>query len=84
MEMISFTKEQRSELTEQLQAYFRDELDQELGTFEAEFLLQFIAKEIGPYFYNQGLYDAQAMVSKSIESVVESVYTIEKPTRFSR
>jgi len=84
MTLINLTKAQKTEVVDQLKEYFREEMDGDLGTFEAEFLLEFISKEIGPYFYNQGLHDAQAVVSKSIDNVVDAIYTIEKPTRFSR
>ena len=84
MTIIKLTPDQKADVVEQLKGYFREEMDGDLGTFEAEFLLEFISKEIGPYFYNQGLYDAQAVVSKSIDNVVDAIYTIEQPTRSSR
>ena len=84
MSNIEFSKEEKTVIIEQLQEYFRDELDQDLGNFDAEFLLNFILKELGPYFYNRGLYDAQAVLHKSMDSVIEAIYTIEKRTQFRR
>ena len=46
---------------------------------DAEFLLDFLSKELGPHYYNRGLYDAQAVMQKHIDAVVESIYEIEKP-----
>ena len=61
-----------------------EELDREVGQFEAGFLLDFFAEEIGPYFYNRGLYDAQAILESRLEQVAEAIYEIEKPTQHLR
>lgn len=78
MSEIKLSSQHKAELTDKLQAYFERELDVELGQFDAEFLLDFIAKECGQVFYNQGLYDAQAILESRIESVVEAIAEIEK------
>jgi len=77
--MIKLSAEDQALLVQKLQRYFSEELDQELGRFEAEFLLDFIAKEIGTSFYNQGLYDARAVLEKRIEELGEAIYQLEKP-----
>jgi uncharacterized protein (DUF2164 family) len=41
-------------------------------------LLDFIAREVGPVFYNRGLYDAQAVLAARIEDVNEAIYGLEK------
>lgn len=59
--------------------YFDEELDQKLGQFDAEFLLDFFTRSIGPYYYNRGIFDAQAVLENRIENVVEAIYELEKP-----
>jgi len=39
---------------------------------------------IGPFFCNQGLYDAQAIFQKSVDSIVDSIYQVEKSTPYGR
>lgn len=78
MSEIEFTKEEKSQLVEKLREYFETELNQELGQFDAEFLLDYLCKELGPYFYNRGLYDAQAVMQSRIDGVMEAIYEIEK------
>ena len=78
MSDITLTPEQRDQLTRQLQAYFEAEMDQDLGSFEAGFLLDFISSEFGAIFYNQGLYDAQAVLSKHLDTIGEAILTLEK------
>ena len=78
MAEITFTKEQKQQLIDKLHSYFEQELNQELGQFDGEFLFDFISAEFGPHFYNQGLYDAQAVMQGRIDSVMEAIYEIEK------
>lgn len=82
--MIKFSNEETEILTHKIQAYFSEELDQELGQFPAQFLLDFFAQEIGPYYYNRGLLDAQAVLESRIESLGEAIGELEKPTNLSR
>lgn len=62
-----------------IQRYFEQELDQEIGGFDAQFLLEFFAKELGAVFYNQGIYDAQAAFKDKLETLADTVLDLEKP-----
>ena len=84
MSEIEFTNDEISILVKKIKRYFSDELDQEIAQFDAEFLLDFFSREVGPYFYNRGVYDAQALVESKIELITESFYEIEKATDFIR
>lgn len=80
MAEIEFDKAQRELLLNKLRKYCSDELDVELGQFDADFLLDFIGKEIGAFYYNQGLYDANALFGSKMELLSEAIYELEKPT----
>ncbi len=84
MSEIKFAADEKAVLVARIQQYFRDELDQSLGQFDAEFLLEFFSDEVGAYFYNQGLLDAQAVSEKQLESIVEAIDELQKPTTFPR
>lgn len=84
MSEITFTPEERDVICRKIQLYLREELDQEVGQFDAGFLLDFFADEIGAFFYNRGLYDAQAILETRLENIAEAIYEIEKPTQFLR
>ncbi|MGI0119791.1 DUF2164 domain-containing protein [Zooshikella sp. RANM57] len=84
MSKIKFTKEEKEIITKKIQLYFQEELDYSLGQFDTEFLLDFFSEEIGSYFYNRALYDAQAILEKRLETITEAIYEIEKPTDFPR
>ncbi|MDE0951742.1 MAG: DUF2164 domain-containing protein [Halioglobus sp.] len=84
MAEISFTSEERDVICRKIQLYFQEELEREIGQFDAGFLLDFFADQIGSYFYNRGLYDAQAVLESRLENIAEAIYEIEKPTDFLR
>ncbi|MFT6422973.1 MAG: hypothetical protein ACJA2K_001710 [Thalassolituus sp.] len=79
MSKISLSREDTDRLVAKIKTYFNNELDQEIGGFEAEFLIEFFAKEIGPSFYNQGLSDAQTIFSEKTDEVYYSLQELEKP-----
>ncbi len=78
--MLEFTPEERTALNTRVQEYLSTELNVELGRFDVEFLVDFFTKEIGAFYYNRGLYDAQAALEKRLDDVRESILSLEKPT----
>ena len=74
MENIKFSKEHQQEIVQKLQKYF----DYELGQFDAGFLLDFMRENIGIYFYNQGVFDSQAILSKRIDDIQDAILQLEK------
>ncbi len=76
--MITFTPEQRIELIQRVRTYCEGELSLELGRFDVEFLVDYFTKEIGPVYYNQGLFDAVAMLDKRVDEVRESILAMEQ------
>lgn len=82
MTKIEFTKAEKEILANKIQDYFQKNMDQEIGQFDALFLLDFFAEEIGPYFYNRALFDAQVIINEKVESIADALYAIEQPTEF--
>ena len=80
MSKIKFSKDETDRIVSKVKKYFNDELDQEIGGFEAEFLIDFFAKEIGSYYYNRGLSDAQILFSEKAEEIGYMLQELEKPT----
>jgi uncharacterized protein (DUF2164 family) len=81
---IKFTDEEKAVIVRKIQLYFTEELKQEIGRFDAEFLLEFFAEEVGAYFYNRGLYDAQAILTAKLDDLNDAISMLEKPTSFRR
>lgn len=79
MPTIELSKDEKAQLVRKLQHYLDDELQVELGQFDCEFLLDFISKEFGAAYYNQGLSDAQALINKKLEDISDTLYELEMP-----
>jgi uncharacterized protein (DUF2164 family) len=84
MKPITFSREETKAIVGDIQDYFREELDQSIGAIPAEMLMQFFAEKMGAYFYNRGLYDAQALVRKKIDDVSDEIFSLEQVTGASR
>ena len=84
MKPITFSREETKAIVGDIQDYFREELDQSIGAIPAEMLMAFFAEKMGAYFYNRGLYDAQALVRKKIDNVSDEIFSLEQVTGTSR
>ena len=84
MSELKISQKEREILCSKIQDYCYEELDHELGQFDAGFLMDFFAEQLGPYFYNKGIQDVQSVLSKSFDGITEAIYEIEKPVDFSR
>ncbi len=77
---IKFSKEEKELIIPKIKMYLNEELNFDIGNFDAEFLLDFFSEEVGSYFYNKGISDAIDMLDSRMEEVKESIYVLEKPT----
>lgn len=84
MSDIQFSTDEKERIVHKVKGYFNDELEQDIGSFEAEFLLDFFTKEIGAYFYNRGLQDAQMLFTEKVEEISYLVQELEKPTDYKK
>jgi len=82
MAKIAFSKDQKLRLISEIQRYFDKELDQDIGDFDAEFLLDFFSEKVGGVYYNQGLNDARQLLDEKLDTITESFYELEKATDF--
>ena len=79
MEKITFEREVKRALIRKVQAYFVSELDVEIGDIGTELLLDFLQEEIGAFYYNKGLHDAQVALRQQVENFDDAIYALEKP-----
>jgi uncharacterized protein (DUF2164 family) len=73
MSNIKFSTPEKEQLTLKIQNYFERELDQEIGQFDAEFLLDFFSKEVGYFYYNRGVFDAKNIIAARLADISESM-----------
>lgn len=74
MKKIKLSKESKTQIIADIQKYFMDEREEEMGSLSAELLLQFMIEKIGPTIYNEAIRDAHFLISKKIEDL----YGLEK------
>ena len=84
MKPIKFTREETKAIVGEIQDYFREELDQSIGAMPAEMLMGFFAEKMGAYFYNRGIYDAQALVREQVTALSDQIFGLEQPTKHLR
>lgn len=70
-------KEERAQIVAKIRQYFQDERDEELGELPAVMLLDFIEKEIGPFFYNRGVREAKSKTLAAFASLTEELDYLE-------
>jgi len=75
----TFPRPLKEELIQNLQTYFRDELESELGGFEAEFFLDYLSEHLGPHYYNQAIMDVQVHLSGHLDTLNERIDELSKP-----
>lgn len=80
VEPVKFSKDEMRDMVRRLQGYFEAELDQELEALPAEMLIDFFGREVGSYFYNRGLRDAQTVFTAKAEDVADLIYGLEQKT----
>lgn len=78
MKQIKFEKLEREAIVASIQRYFVKELESEIGNISAQQLLQFFGEVVGPFYYNQGLRDAQATLMRQVDTFNDEIYGLEQ------
>jgi uncharacterized protein (DUF2164 family) len=75
---MKLPKDDKLEVVRQVQQHFRDEFDFELGDLEAELLLEYFEKLLGPFAYNEAIADARAVVARRAETMDEELFGLTR------
>ena len=67
---IKISKEKKDEFTQLIKMFFEKERGENLGDLGSSILLDFITKEIGPEFYNQGVLDSYKYINERTEDLL--------------
>ena len=77
MAKINLDRQTQDKLAKLLVKRLKNEHELEIEPFDAVDLLDYLSEVLGPYYYNQGLQDAQAIVKARADTIVEAIYEIE-------
>lgn len=72
--MIELSKEQKEKAITQIQNYFLNEREEEIGALQGILLLDFFMENIGSIVYNKGIEDAKGF----IEDKLEDIYSLQQ------
>lgn len=76
--VFQFSAQQRGVLGQSIKGLMAERFDLEMGSFEAEELLDFLIKECGPLIYNQAVMDVQGVLKERFESIESDLWALEK------
>lgn len=79
MRDVELSSQLKERLVGKVKAYFDEELQQDIGGFEADFLIDFFIRELGASLYNQGLFDAQQVFNEKMDELGYVIHELEKP-----
>ena len=80
--MINISRKNKDKIVQDLQEWFQENLDQEIGSLDAEFLTDFFTENVGGVYYNQALIDVHTLINEKTESLADSIYDLSKGTSF--
>jgi len=75
---IKLSDERREDLSTAVQQLFQDEFERDLSEFQAQRLIDFFMRQLGPPVYNQAIQDARAYVLTKLEDIDGEVYEPEE------
>ena len=74
---IKLSDERRQRILDELVKLYHTEFDEELSAFQAERILEFFLRALGPPVYKQAIADARAYVAARIEDLDAEFYEPE-------
>jgi uncharacterized protein (DUF2164 family) len=80
--MINISRKNKDKIIQDLQEWFQENLGQEIGNLDAEFLTDFFTENVGGLYYNQALKDVHTLIYEKTESLADSIYNLTKDTSF--
>ncbi|HLT04323.1 MAG TPA: DUF2164 domain-containing protein [Pseudomonas sp.] len=61
-----------------LKRFLEERFELELGSFEAQEVLDLVSREIAPHYYNKAIADAQALLADRFASIESDLWALEK------
>jgi len=61
-----------------LQRFLRERFELELGSFEAQEVLELFSREIAPHYYNKAIFDVQSVLRERFDSLESDLWALEK------
>jgi uncharacterized protein (DUF2164 family) len=62
----------------EIQRFFYEERNEEIGLLAAENAFEFFKNHLGPHFYNEAIKDARQLTEQKMASMEEDLFSLEK------
>lgn len=69
--MIRLRKEEKEEMIKEIQYFYQNEREEEIGRLGSEILLDFITLTLGKYYYNKGVQDSEKYIKEKLSELSE-------------
>jgi uncharacterized protein (DUF2164 family) len=69
--MIRLKKEEKEEIIREIQYFYQDEREEEIGALASEILLDFITLKLGKFYYNKGVQDSEKYLKEKLSELSE-------------
>jgi uncharacterized protein (DUF2164 family) len=69
--MFELKKYEKEEMIREVQRFFREEKDEEIGNLAAVLILDFISKNLGKFYYNKGVQDSHKFITERLLELSE-------------
>ena len=71
---IKLSEDRKRTVLHALIRFYQEDLDEELSEYQADRILEFLVKELGPPIYNQAIQDARSFVLSKMEDLDAEFY----------
>lgn len=75
---IHFSKQQKDQMISEIQRFFYEERNEEIGIIAAESAFEFFKDFLGPHFYNEAIKDARMLMEEKMSSIEDELFSLEK------
>lgn len=75
---IHFSKQQKDQMISEIQRFFYEERNEEIGIIAAECAFEFFKDFLGPHFYNEAIKDARMLMEEKMSSIEDELFSLEK------
>jgi uncharacterized protein (DUF2164 family) len=77
---VELSREARQAAAAGLRRVLAEEADVEIGSLQAELILDRLLLDLGPVIYNRAVADARALVAARAEDMDEALYGLQRQT----
>lgn len=79
--IVNLAEEQKKNLMQEIEIFFREEYDEEIGIIKQQKLLDLFMEQLAPSIYNKALDDAILWYKRQQDNLEADYYSLYKETR---